>query len=333
MISLLQLLDLSGERRVAVADGDSLRLLRTFASSYHLAVAAVRSNTPLSALATDDIGPVTLPYDEVWSMRTGWRFLPPFDHPDEPARCLVSGTGLTHLASAQNRQAMHAAAGAEMTDSMRMYLWGVEGGRPQSGTIGVAPEWFYKGCGTSLRGHGDALVTPAYAGDGGEEPEIAGAYLIGDNGAPYRVGLMTANEFSDHRTEKKNYLYLAPSKLRNCAVGPELVLTADFRRLPGRVSIHRQGAALWSKDILSGEENMSHSLVNLEHHHFKFEQHRRPGDVHVHFFGADAFSFGAGIELQDGDEMEVSFEGMGRPLRNTLRIETGDAELVKVNTL
>ena len=37
-----------------------------------------------------------------------WRLLPPIDHPDEAARCLVSGTGLTHLGSAQNRQAMHA---------------------------------------------------------------------------------------------------------------------------------------------------------------------------------------------------------------------------------
>src|SRR5207244_12831064 len=36
---------------------------------------------------------------------------------------------------------------------------------------------------------------------------------------------------------------------------------------------------------------------NMEHHHFKFDSHKRPGDVHVHFFGADAFSFGEGIRL------------------------------------
>jgi hypothetical protein len=177
------------------------------------------------------------------------------------------------------------------------------------------------------------LITPSYAGDGGEEPEIAGAYIIDEEGRPHRVGLMMGNEFSDHRTEKKNYLYLAPSKLRNCAVGPELIVGASFTRLPGRVSIDRGGDIVWTKEIMSGEENMSHSLANLEHHHFKFEQHRRPGDVHVHFYGADAFSFGAGLALQDGDVMEVAFEGMGRPLRNTLRIETAGEQLITVSPL
>lgn len=328
MTRLVQLQSPDGRRCVALVDGEKLRPLRSYACVYDLAVAAARRAVPLASLANETAGEETLSYGDVHELRTEWRFLPGFDHPLEPARCLVSGTGLTHLASAQNRQAMHAAASAEVTDSMRMYLWGVEGGRPPSGQVGAAPEWFYKGCGTILRGHGDPLVAPAYAGDGGEEPEIAGAYLIDDEGRPRRVGLMIGNEFSDHRTEKKNYLYLAPSKLRNCAVGPELVVGAAFARVPGRVSVYRGSAILWSKEILSGEENMCHSLANLEHHHFKFEQHRRPGDAHVHFFGADAFSFGAGIELQEGDVMEVAFDGMGRALRNPLHIERRKQELV-----
>jgi hypothetical protein len=64
---------------------------------------------------------------------------------------------------------------------------------------------------------------------------------------------------------------------------------------------------------------MSHSLRNLEHHHFKFELHRRPGDVHVHFLGAHSLSFGQGIELEDGDVMEIHFDGFGRPLRNPMK--------------
>ena len=36
-----------------------------------------------------------------------WRLLPPIDHPAEPARCIVSGTGLTHFGSARDRHAMH----------------------------------------------------------------------------------------------------------------------------------------------------------------------------------------------------------------------------------
>ena len=68
---------------------------------------------------------------------------------------------------------------------------------------------------------------------------------------------------------------------------------------------------------------MAHSLANLEHHHFKYAAHRVPGQAHVHFFGAAAFSFGAGVQLADGDVMEVAWEELGRPLRNTLRIATG----------
>src|SRR5262249_44142073 len=163
----------------------------------------------------------------------------------------------------------------------------------------------YKGCGTILRAHGEALVSPPFAGDGGEEPEIAGVYFIDLEGRPRRIGMSMANEFSDHVTEKQNYLYLAHSKLRPCSLGPELVLDPDFSRVSGMVSIERAGAVVWSHAIASGEEHMSHTLANLEHHHFKYDAHRRPGDVHIHFFGADAFSFGAGIRLQDGDVMVI----------------------------
>jgi hypothetical protein len=164
------------------------------------------------------------------------------------------------------------------------------------------------------------LLIPAYAEDGGEEAEIAVLYVIGPDGQPYRVGMAQGNEFSDHRFEKKNYLNLAGSKLRTCSVGPELVVDPDFRMVPGTVTITRGGHEFWSQAIASGEEEMAHSLRNLEHHHFKFELHRRPGDVHIHFLGAHSLSFGQGIELNDGDKMEISFHGFGRPLRNLLEV-------------
>jgi len=78
---------------------------------------------------------------------------------------------------------------------------------------------------------------------------------------------------------------------------------------------------------------MCHSLANLEHHHFKFAGHRQPGTVHVHFFGADALSFGAGIVLRDGDITEVRFDGFGRALRNTIAEEAKCNHLVKVQSL
>ena len=57
------------------------------------------------------------------------RLLAPIDHPD-PAHLHLTGTGLTHLGSAEGRDRMHKAAAEGMTDSMRMFLMGVEGGKP-----------------------------------------------------------------------------------------------------------------------------------------------------------------------------------------------------------
>jgi hypothetical protein len=322
----MQLLQLTGPqgRRLGAVDDDQVRLLRTYRSVHTLASAALTASLNLTRTAEQDLSSDALYYPEIYAGRSPWRILPAVDHPDEPARCLVSGTGLSHIRSAANRQAMHS-AGEHITDSMRMYEWGLEGGRPASGLPGVSPEWFYKGNGLTLRAHNEALEVPAYANDGGEEPEIAGVYIIDAAGNPRRIGMTVGNEFSDHQFEKKNYLYLASSKLRTCAIGPELSLDPVFDRVPGEVTIERRGANLWSKAIQTGEAVMCHSLANIEHHHFKFEAHRRPGDIHVHFFGADAFSFGEGVQLADGDWMQIRFEGFGKPLRNPVRI-SGDPE-------
>ena len=325
---LVQISSSSEKTRVAVVDDDYLQLLNGCNSVYDLAQTALRTGKPLRELAKQQISGEKVEYGPIYRGESEWRLLPPFTHP-EPARCLVTGTGLTHKASADNRQAMHHNP-AELSDSMRMYLAGLEGGHPEPGKIGTSPEWFYKGCGTILRAHGEPLVVPPFAGDGGEEPEIAGVYVIDSEGRPRRIGMAMTNEFSDHVLEKQNYLYLAHSKLRTCSMGPELVLDPDFGGVSGTVSIERGGAVLWSQAIASGEENMSHTLGNLEHRHFKYDAHRRPGDAHIYFFGADAFSFGDGIELQNGDIMVIAFEGFGRPLRNPIRVEKTAEKLVEV---
>lgn len=314
-----------GQRRVGAVNSDEIRLLDVHESVYALAAYAYSQGQPIVSVAEHFAGKETLDYTELYEGRSEWRLLPSFDHPGDAAHCLVSGTGLTHKASAENRAAMHKQPSAQLTDSARMYQMGLEGGSPKAGEIGVQPEWFYKGDGSILRAHNEALSIPPYAGDGGEEPEIAGAYLISPNGEPLRVGLTIANEFSDHKMEKVNYLYLAPSKLRECAIGPELVIgDVEFESVPGTVAIQRSGETLWKKDIWTGQKNMSHTVANLEHHHFKYRAHRRPGDAHIHFFGADAFSFGEGVALEPDDIMEIRFSQFGRPLRNIL---TRDSEL------
>lgn len=320
-------------RGVALVEENRLRLLARAKSVYELLTEADDNKTSLPEAVRERATGADLDYDAIYSGKSEWKLMPPIDHPIESSRCLVSGTGLTHLGSAKSRQAMHSASEAELNDSMKIFRWGVERGKPAPGKIGVAPEWFYKGNGSIIRAPGEPLDVPPYAEDGGEEGEIAGIYFIGTAGIPIRIGMAIGNEFSDHKFEKKNYLNLAGSKLRTCALGPELVIDPQFHSVPGHVAITRSGKTLWSQEILTGEDEMCHSLANIEHHHFKFEGHRRPGDLHIHYFGACSLSFGAGVELVDGDIMEVSFDGFGRSLRNPLRVVPGENKLITVQSL
>lgn len=320
-------------RRVALVEEPNVRLLDCCSSIYELAHVAIAAGMKLSEVAVQRARHEALPYDPIYRGESDWTLLPAIDHPDEPARCLISGTGLTHLGSARNRQSMHAVKDEDLTDSMKMFRWGLEGGKPADGCIGTPPEWFYKGNGCLLRAHGEPLEVPPYAEDGGEEAEVAGVYLIGPNGQPYRLGLATGNEFSDHQFEKKNYLNLAGSKLRACALGPELVVDPQFDSVSVAVMVERNGVILWNKSFQTGDSAMCHSLQNIEHHHFKYEAHRRKDDVHVHFFGTDCLSFSDNIRLQDGDIMQISAEGYGRPLRNPLRINKSMTVPVSVTPL
>jgi len=332
-LRLVQFTDRSGARRVAASDdGKTLRVLAGVARTYDLALAAARSNTSLEALAKTKIGAETVSYDEVVNEK---RLLPPLDHPDL-YRCLITGTGLSHLGSAAARDSMHVKLQkeeSELTDSMKMFKWGVEGGKPSAGKIGTPPEWFYKGDGRCVIAPEKELELPAYALDGGEEVEIVGLYVIGDRGEVLRVGFALGNEYADHVMERQNYLYLAHSKLRQCSFGPELLLGALPASVNGRAHLVRDGKEIWAEDWLSGEENMCHSLGNLEHHHFKYRDFRQPGDVHVHFFGAATGSFTKKIETKIGDVFEIQAAPFGRPLRNPLGAARENDNLVAVRAL
>jgi hypothetical protein len=312
-------------RRVAVVREPDLVVLREVNSTFALADRALSERRRLSELSNHLMTDEALSYDAIYGGQSDWKLLPPIDCPGNPHRVHISGTGLTHLGSARERQAMHVAATAQeqaqMTDSMRMFEWGRQQGRPSGDEIGIAPEWFYKGDGSILQAPFGPLPIPGFAEDGGEEAEIAAIHIIANDGTPWRIGMAAGNESSDHVFERRNYLNLAGSKLRMCSIGPELVIDANFDDVPGTVRILRSGESIWEKQIRTGEVNMCHSLANLEHHHFKFIAHRQPGMVHIHFMGADCLSFGEGIRLQSGDVTEIQFAGFGRPLRNTVIAE------------
>lgn len=329
---LVQFLAKDGARKVGAVseDGQQLRVLRNTARVYDLALAAEQRQAPLESLVNEQLGADVVEYSQVLEEQ---RILLPLDHPD-PAHCILSGTGLDHLGSAQARDAMHAKLNSgELTDSMKMFKLGLEGGKPPAGQIGVQPEWFYKGDGSWLVLPGQPLELPAFALDGGEEPELVGLYVIGKTGNVLRVGFALGNEFSDHVLERQNYLYLAHSKLRNSSFGPELLLGEPPANIVGKSRLLRAGQEIWSGDFLTGEANMTHTLANLEHHHFKYAAFRRPGDVHCHYYGTATLSFAAGMTAQPGDVFEISAPEFGQPLRNPLRASRQPNQLTTVHSL
>jgi hypothetical protein len=300
-LRLLQHRAPDGTRSVIAAQGDRAAIVPGVDSVRALAARAIADRTSLAdAVAACGEGASV---DLAAEFEAG-RLIAPIDHED-PAHVVMTGTGLTHLGSAEGRDKMHreAASAEKQTDSMRMFLEGVEGGKPAAGQLGQQPE---------------PLSMPAFAQDGGEEPELAGIYLIGPDGTPFRLGLCLANEFSDHVTERHNYLWLAHSKLRQASLGPEIVVGTPPSDVRGSSRILRNGETLWEKPFLSGEDNMSHSLANLEAHHFKYALFRRPGDIHIHFFGTATLSFSDGVKTETGDVFEIEAAPFTLPLRNPL---------------
>jgi len=318
-MNIVQIVDSKGKRRVGLAAGAQVVLLKKVATTLDLAKLALKEGKSLSAMASSLAGTATEDYAKALKEK---RVLTPVDHPD-PAHCIITGTGLTHLGSAAARDGMHkklSGAKEELTDSLKMFKLGLEGGKPKSkGEAGVQPEWFYKGDGSWLVAPGQPLPLPSFALDGGEEPELAGLYLIDGKGRPVRLGFALGNEYSDHITERQNYLYLAHSKLRHSSIGPEMVTGKIPASVEGMSRILRGGKVIWEKPFLTGEANMSHTIANLEYHHFKYDGFRRPGDLHIHYFGTATLSIADNVKTEDGDVFEITAPAFGAALRNPLK--------------
>lgn len=329
---IIQFVNKHGARSVGIVNGRSIDVIADVASTRELALRAIAEGNSLERqsqlLRSRD-------QEDYEAILNDQRILVPLDHED-PAHCLISGTGLTHLSSANTRDKMHQTLFNDentLTDTMRMFKWGMEGGRPDTGKPGTQPEWFYKGDGDIVVAPGASFPFPDFAEDAGEEPEITGLYIIDSQGQPYRLGFALGNEFSDHIVERKNYLYLAHSKLRYCSFGPELLLGTLPTHLTGLSRIRRAGRIIWEKEFLSGEDNMCHTIENLERHHFKYNQFLRPGDVHVHFFGTSTLSFADSVKTQLDDTFEISVPEFGEPLINGIHEEKSRILYSGVKTL
>jgi hypothetical protein len=273
-------------RRIALVRENELHLLSTYRTAYHFVQAAFAIGAELRELLSTDLAGIVLDYDEVHGLRSGWQFLPSFDHPQDLSRCHVSGCANAHA--------------------------GKEGARP------AAPPWFSKGNGANLRAHGEALTIPSFAISGAEEAELAGVWVNNADGEPIRIGLTTGNEFADPGLVKSDQRMLSHSKLRTCSIGPELVLDGAFQDVGGLVRIERAGKRIWSREIATGESHVQFRLDEVEHHLFKYPAHRVPGDAHIHFLGGSASSFGDGVVMEHGDHVVIEWDGFGRPLRNLI---------------
>lgn len=262
---LVQLVHPSEGRRVALVDGNHLRLLATYRSAYSFAITAVQLGWKLRDLLSTDLSGIVLDYEQTHRLETPWRFLASFDHSEEPARCLVSASGST------------------------------------------SGEWSYLGLGTSLRGHGDPVAIPD--GQPMRHPigDLAALYVIAPDGTPRRVGVTAGNPFRR-----------AGFPIRSNVLGPELILDATPANVEGSAAVYRGGARIWTQEYSSDGVPLLYALAALEPDHFRYSDHHRPGDAHIHFVGSRLFGDLADAPLEHGDTCEVAWSGLGKPLFYTI---------------
>jgi len=317
---LLQFRRADGSRAVGLVESAArVRVLAGCDTTHALATRAIAQGVPVARLARELAGTECVDYEDLVQRQA---VLVPLDHPD-PAHMLVSSSGLTHLGSERTRDQLRRALQADdasLTDSLRLFKLGLEQGRPaETGPPGSAPEWHFKGTGHSVVHPYQDFPVASFAEDASEEPELAGLYLIGADGMPRRLGFALANELSDHVTERSNSGLVPHAKLCGSSFGPELLLDDLPASITGISRILRKGRKRWEKPFLTGEDHMSHSIGNIEFHHFKHDQFLVPGDVHVHYFGTATLSFAEGIKVDASCRFEISAPQFGRALVNGIR--------------
>jgi hypothetical protein len=124
---LVQLRTTNGARAVAATRNGTTHFIRGATSLYSLAREAIEAKISLDALVTRR--GVAAELIDLAQLLAGNQVLAPIDHPDS-AHVWLTGTGLTHLGSADARDRMHAKAhSADASDSLKMFRLGLEGGK------------------------------------------------------------------------------------------------------------------------------------------------------------------------------------------------------------
>jgi hypothetical protein len=287
---LVQFRDGDGRRAVALSHADGHRVLDEIETIYELVLAALEAGDSLSKTATSFQSTRTVDLDA--AEREG-RLLPPLEHP-VPTRCWVTGS--------------EGAAGTRADDA-------------------AAASWFFRGSGSTLIAAGQPLPVPAFAPAGLPAAQLAGLYVIADDGVPCQVGWCLAHPVIDRALAGGGGA--GHARLRATAVGPEVLLGELPGALPATARILRGSKLLSEQSFDLGPATMARGFADLARDHFRYGMHRRPGDVHVHCFGSGAVATTAEAATPD-QVFELACPALGRPLRNRLATVDVTAPAVRV---
>ena len=220
---------------------------------------------------------------------------------------------------------MHdAAAAGQLTDSMRCTSPASKAADPAAGRVGVQPEWFYKGTGADPAGPRRAARATRVRrrrrrGAGGRR-----RYVIDDAGRPCALASPPATSSPTTSWKRKNYLYLADSKLRECrdragARRRRAVSQPDRRgdhpprrRRPWTARDPSPARNTWPTRWPTSSTTTSSTRPTAC-------RARRTSTSSAPPRSASA----PRVQFTDGDVMEVAWEGLGRPLRNACGLRRG----------
>jgi hypothetical protein len=227
---LVQLLHPDEGRRAALVYESKLHLLASYRSLYSFALAALDTGWKLRDLLSTDLSGIELDYDAVYALTTPWRFLPCFDQPDEPGRCLLSAAGppWRYIGSGAGLRGHGDELPSASPDLAAAYVIGHDGAPRRIGvTTGVTS--------------GGTLGQPARFGSIGPE-------LILDAALPQLEGVVTilrgGRQIATWSVSNRS----VPLPIALASIEPDHFESADFRR-PGDTHIHFFGERLFNAHL------------------------------------------------------------------------------------
>lgn len=145
--------------------------------------------------------------------------------------------------------------------------------------------WFYKGNGSLLKTHGEALNIPYHALSIACEPGIVCIYMVDPFGKLRFVGFTLGNDVHDPLLGNLDSPDALQASLRDCAIAPAMILGEMHCRLSIDARIERQDAQISCReyviDLKEWQALRRCTQAFLEQH----EQFLQPGMVHYVFHG------------------------------------------------